>query len=703
LSALNKLLSARESGAVIVYTGTRRDAEEVAEFAREVIKIPAEFYHAGLPAPARTQIQEAFINGKVNLIAATNAFGMGIDRADVRHVIHYSLPGSLEAYYQEAGRAGRDGLPARATLLYDPHDRALQEFFIQQNELGREDLRVIHAVIQRGEAWLTLDDLSRTTSKHPVQLKVGLSVLERAGALEHLGDEGYRMLFRKGEWHPLEIDDAVSHNQQHLFQRQAQLNSMVKYAETNDCRRKTILNHFGDTGETESAICCDNCCENTGNRPDEVRSETHPNNSAALLDHAERAALVILDCIRRQKIKIGREKLAQILHGSKAQDILKFHHDQNTYYGKLSLIRQGDIENLIGQLLSLGYLKIIGGEYPVVSLTPRGENAIRKKESIALDEPKSLDENELRHAKARLDAGGTVEYTARLVRSGLTPEQIAHERSLARGTIYTHCERLIATGKLSLGQVLPVAKQTQIEAVIKQVGSVQAITSIKMLLPDEIDYGMIRCVIAARNLNSQPTTQAAAQDDQIESFLNRPHPGPLIGPWHCGWSLGFHSRFSGSDWLRSTVGDLTYRLKYQGDLNTLPVLVEQTLQVIAAHPELAQVDVISPVPPSQPRATDPVLAFCAALSDKIKLPVQTKIVKTRQTRPQKELKTLAQKRANVENAFTLSASAQGQRILLVDDLFDSGATLAEITQLLIEHGATRVNVLTLTRTIHSDA
>jgi orotate phosphoribosyltransferase-like protein len=421
------------------------------------------------------------------------------------------------------------------------------------------------------------------------------------------------------------------------------------------------------------------------------------------MNHGERAALVILDCACKLKIKVGREKLAQILHGSKAQDILKFHHDRNTYYGKLSLIRQGDIENLIGQLLDLGYLKIIGSEYPVVNLTPRGENAIRKKESIALETPKSLDENELRHAKARLEAGGTVEYTARLVRSGLTPEQIAHERSLACETIYTHCERLIATSKLSLGQVLPDEKQAQIEAAMKQVGSALAITPIKMLLPDEIDYGMIRCVIAAHNVSSRQTTQAVAQDDQIKSFLNKPHPGQLVGPWHCGWSLGFHSRFSGGDWQRSAVGDLTYRLKYQGDLTSLPMLVEQTLQVIAMHPELAQVDVIAPVPPSQQRATDPVLAFCAALSDKIKLPVQTKIVKIRPTQPQKELKTLAQKRANVKNAFALSSGTKGQRILLVDDLFDSGATLDEITQLLIEHDAARVNVLTLTRTIHSDA
>ena len=104
-------------GAIIIYTGTRRDAEEVAEFVRVVCKLQAEHYHAGLPAEERAHIQERFVTG------ATNAFGMGIDRADVRQFSHYSLPGSLEAYYQEAGRAGRDGHPAKAVLLYDPHGR----------------------------------------------------------------------------------------------------------------------------------------------------------------------------------------------------------------------------------------------------------------------------------------------------------------------------------------------------------------------------------------------------------------------------------------------------------------------------------------------------------------------------------------------------------------------------------------------------
>jgi ATP-dependent DNA helicase RecQ len=789
LRALSELFSSPQTGAAIVYTGTRRDAEEVTLFLQQVMHLHAGFYHAGLPAEERERIQNEFIAGRLNVICATNAFGMGIDRADVRQVIHYSLPGSLEAYYQEAGRAGRDGQPAQAILLYDPQDRALQEFFIANSALNEAHLRALYQAIPAGrEVWLTADELCRRTDLNPVQIRVGLAALERAEALQHLGDEGLRMLYRKGEWLPNAIAQAIAHNRAHLQHRYRQLEGIVGYAESNACRRRVILQHFGDTGAAEASRCCDNCLQ-TATRP-EVSKEVGE------MTPGERAVLIVLDCVRRARVPVGREKLAQILHGSKAQDIRRFHHDRNPYYGKLAAVRQADIEAVITQLIEKGYLKMRGSKYPVLVLTPRGEQAIAQKEAIALRLPKSFAPETVQRAKGKLQAGGTVAYTAKLLAEGLSVEEIAQRRGLAVSTIYGHCAQLIERGLLEVERVIPAEVQAQIQAAIQRAGVVNSLSDIKALLPETIGYDMIRCVLASRRkifapskaeqrdgrndaeidraildcvrslpaqlprsgvakllvgslsrrveayrshplynvlkgesrsrviervdkllengqlqqaengyliLGKAPTHPVAPPADPVAAFLSSPHPRPLKGLWQVGFALDFHSSFRGADWERSAIGELVYRLKYEEDRSVLPLLVEHTRALFAAHPQMTEFDVIVPVPPSTPRPFQPLEAYCQALAQAVGKPVKNCLVKTRPTRPQKEMSTLAQKRANVAGAFTVQGEMTGERILLVDDLYDSGATLEEITRLLLRHGARQVNVLTWTRTIHVDA
>ena len=836
--ALLELLNPHPNGAVLIYTGTRRDAEEVAEFVRTVCKLKAEHYHAGLLPEDRARIQESFISGSTPVICATNAFGMGIDRADVRQVIHYSLPGSLEAYYQEAGRAGRDGLPAKVVLLYDPQDRALQEFFIASSAVTPEELQHLYRAIGtvEGEIWMTTDDFSRRTDSHQVKVKVGLAELERVGALEHLGDDGVRMLLRKGKWDSAAVEKAALRSKEHTKRRTDQLDHMVNYAETNACRRRVVLKHFGDNASPDAPACCDNC--------ESKKTLPETGGDVAQMDHAERAALIILDGALRLKVRVGREKLAQILKGSKAQDILKFHYDKHIYYAKLAALKQNQIEEMIGQLVSLGYFKILGGEYPVLSLTPKGESAIQQKASIELKIPQGLSFHTIERKKAEIRAGGTIGFTAQLIADGLKPEQIAHQRGLTLMTIYGHCAKLIEAGKLNVDAVIPKDIQQKVEKAIHQVGSTQYLFPIKSLLPDEITYEMIRCVMSryttgkpsasedntssnhvqhivtlggsksssavpelmaalksedgnARRLaasalgkigdsqavrplmdllatetkpqvrqyavkalgsigdslaldllmnisedekemyytrhsakvailqchNQKSTAQESlapdaeahgalssitqhtplSTPDPLTSYLSSSHPRPLTGNWHTGFALDFHSSYTGADWNRSGIGDLTYRLKYQSDSTALPALIEHTRNLFNAHPEMNQFDIIQPVPSSTQRDFNPVQEFCKTLSSASNKPTQTSITKTRQTKPQKEMHTLPQKRDNVAGAFAINNNITGKQILLVDDLFDSGATLEEITRLLLQHKAARVNVLTFTRTIHADS
>ena len=155
--------------------------------------------------------------------------------------------------------------------------------------------------------------------------------------------------------------------------------------------------------------------------------------------------------------------------------------------------------------------------------------------------------------------------------------------------------------------------------------------------------------------------------------------------------------------IEALSGELAFRLKYQSDLSALPPLVEQAAALVAEHPALADVDAVVPVPPSVPRSADPVSAFANALGGRLGLPVSFILVKSRSTIPQKEMHTLTQKRSNVAGAFAILEPVQGKRLLVLDDLFDSGATLEEITRLLLKSGAANVCVMTLTRTIHSDS
>lgn len=239
----------------IVYCGTRKDCESVAQLLRGDGHSAAH-YHAGLNSEARTAVQAQFMSGALDVIVATNAFGMGVDKADVRLVCHWAMPTSVEAYYQEAGRGGRDGLPARALLLASRADLSRLIHFNQQRAIEPETVagyyqrRLVGRADQNGV--IEMDAPENDDDR------VSLAIVERAGAahLEPIGGRQLRVTLSR----PLD-GYAVGRICQETKNRGWKAYKAIEaYAFGEGCRRRTLLDHFGDaTPVAPLGRCCDVC------------------------------------------------------------------------------------------------------------------------------------------------------------------------------------------------------------------------------------------------------------------------------------------------------------------------------------------------------------------------------------------------------------------------------------------------------------
>jgi hypothetical protein len=206
---------------------------------------PTAAYHAGLDAEHRKRVQEDFLSGTIQVMVATIAFGMGIDKPDIRTVIHTALPGSLEAYYQEIGRAGRDGKPSRAVLMHSYADRYTHDFFFERDY---PDVGVLDAMFAR----LGPEPVEKTVLQKKMRIDADLfdKVLEKlwvhGGAVV---DYAENVSAGQSQWR----EAYIAHGEQ----KRAQIEKMIRFADANQCRMSTLVRHFGDLadGQTSCGIC----------------------------------------------------------------------------------------------------------------------------------------------------------------------------------------------------------------------------------------------------------------------------------------------------------------------------------------------------------------------------------------------------------------------------------------------------------------
>ncbi len=375
---MKSVIAAHKTG--IVYCATRKKVEAVSEtLASWGVKCVA--YHGGMGDQERERAQEIFIRRKADVAVATNAFGMGIDRSDVRFVIHYEIPGSVEAYYQEAGRAGRDGESSVCEMLFNYADTRTQEFFIDGANPTAAIVRSIYQYLLNEadkdyEVHRTLEEIAENSDvKNSMSVGSAMAILARGGYIERFDIpkkrmKGTRLLKPDVLARAIQLDESAIEEKDRRDREK--LKAMVEMCYSRVCRQQWILMYFG---EADAGVCgtCDVC-------RDEGSGESRPPTAEEELI-VKKALSGVARMSRRTTTgwegKFGRGRIVQMLAGSRSQEIISARLDQLTTYGILKDKGAGYLNALMRSLSEAGLVQTVPGEFPLLTLTPLGDRVMR--------------------------------------------------------------------------------------------------------------------------------------------------------------------------------------------------------------------------------------------------------------------------------------------------------------------------------------